>query len=185
MLARLADAGGQFSSLVPLPHPYIVPGGRFREVYYWDSYFTMLGLQEDGQTTLIRHILDNFAYLIGKYGFVPNGNRTYYLTRSQPPFFSLMVGLLAQSEGDSVLVRYQAPLLREYAYWMAGADSLALGQANRTAVKMPSGQVLNRYWDASDQPREESYVEDVTATRTSKQPAATFYRNVRAAAASG
>ncbi|SMB93865.1 Alpha,alpha-trehalase [Hymenobacter roseosalivarius DSM 11622] len=185
VLARPADTGGQFSSLVPLPHPYIVPGGRFREVYYWDSYFTMLGLQESGQTTLIRHILNNFTYLIGKYGFVPNGNRTYYLTRSQPPFFSLMVGLLAQSQGDTTMVRYQAPLLREYAYWMAGADSLAVGQANRTVVKMPSGQVLNRYWDASDQPREESYAEDVTAARESKQPAAVFYRNVRAAAASG
>ncbi|MBC6608438.1 alpha,alpha-trehalase TreF [Hymenobacter sp. BT188] len=185
VLARPADAGEQISSLVPLPHPYIVPGGRFREVYYWDSYFTMLGLQEDGQFALIRQILNNFSYLIGKYGFVPNGNRTYYLTRSQPPFFSLMVGLLAQSQGDTVLVRYQEPLLREYAYWMAGADSLAVGQADRTVVKMPSGQVLNRYWDASDQPREESYVEDVTAAKLSSQPAATFYRNVRAAAASG
>lgn len=185
VLARPADTGGQFSSLVPLPHPYIVPGGRFREVYYWDSYFTMLGLQESGNTTLIRHILDNFAYLIGQYGFVPNGNRTYYLTRSQPPFFSLMVNLLAQSQGDTVLLRYQAPLLREYAYWMAGADSLAVGQADRTVVKLPSGQVLNRYWDASDQPREESYVEDVTAARQSQQAAPVFYRNVRAAAASG
>jgi alpha,alpha-trehalase len=185
VLARPADVGGQFSSLVPLPHPYIVPGGRFREVYYWDSYFTMLGLQESGRIMLIRHILDNFAYLIGQYGFIPNGNRTYYLTRTQPPFFSLMVSLLAQSQGDTVLTRYQAPLLREYAYWMAGADSVPAGQAYRAVVKLPTGQVLNRYWDASDQPREESYMEDVTTARESQQAAPVFYRNVRAAAASG
>jgi alpha,alpha-trehalase len=96
-----------------------------------------------------------------------------------------MVSLLAQSQGDTVLTRYQAPLLREYAYWMAGADSVPAGQAYRAVVKLPTGQVLNRYWDASDQPREESYMEDVTTARESQQAAPVFYRNVRAAAASG
>ena len=78
---------GAGSSLLPLPNPYIVPGGRFREVYYWDSYFTMLGLKESGETETIRNMIDNFAYLINTYGHIPNGNRSYYLSRSQPPFF--------------------------------------------------------------------------------------------------
>ena len=187
VLQRQPDAGQQASSsLLPLPHPYIVPGGRFREVYYWDSYFTMLGLAESHRTSVMRNMVDNFAYLLDTYGFIPNGNRTYYLTRSQPPFFSLMVQLLARQEGGlKTLPRYQPQLLREYAYWMAGADALKPGTAARRAVRMPHGELLNRYYDGSDQPREESYAEDVAAAKLSKQAPARFYRNVRAAAASG
>ncbi|TGE26766.1 alpha,alpha-trehalase TreA [Hymenobacter metallicola] len=174
-----------YSSLLPLPKPYIVPGGRFREVYYWDSYFTMLGLREAHQMALVRSMLDNFAYQIDQYGFIPNGNRTYYLTRSQPPFFSLMVELLAKEQGDTVLLRYQPQLLKEYAYWMAGADSLVRGQAKRRVVRLPGGEVLNRYWDSSQEPREESYAEDVAAAKAANRPAAGFYQDIRAAAASG
>ncbi|RAK67975.1 alpha,alpha-trehalase TreF [Hymenobacter edaphi] len=179
------DSVGRYSSLLPLPRPYVVPGGRFREVYYWDSYFTMLGLRESGRTALIRGMVDNFASLIDRQGFIPNGNRTYYLTRAQPPFFASMVELLAQVQGDSVRLRYQPRLLREYQYWMAGADSLRPGEAARCAVRLPGGEVLNRYWDAGDYAREESYAEDVATARQSPQPAPQFYRNVRAAAASG
>ena len=174
-----------YSSLLPLPRAYIVPGGRFRELYYWDSYFTMLGLRAAGRTALLRDMVDNFAYLLNRYGFIPNGTRTYYLTRSQPPFFAQMVTLLAQAQGDSVLTRYRPALEKEYVYWMAGADSLAPGAAARRVVRMPGGELLNRYWDDSDQPREESYAEDVAAAQQSRQPAPEFYRNVRAAAASG
>src|SRR5439155_797550 len=77
------------------PPPSVAPGGRFREVYYWDSYFTMLGLVASGRTDLVRSMLDNFAYLIRTVGHIPNGNRTYYLSRSQPPFFGAMIGLYA------------------------------------------------------------------------------------------
>jgi len=172
-------------SLLDLPHSYIVPGGRFREVYYWDSYFTMLGLQESHKTKMIENMVGNFAYLIDKYGFIPNGNRTYYLTRSQPPFFSLMVELLSHDDGAKTLVKYQPELLKEYAYWMNGAVGLKKGNASRHVVKLTSGEVLNRYWDASDQPREESYKEDVLSAKQSKEAAPVFYRNVRAAAESG
>ncbi|MCC3156305.1 alpha,alpha-trehalase TreF [Hymenobacter sp. 15J16-1T3B] len=179
------DSVGRYSSLLPLPRPYVVPGGRFREVYYWDSYFTMLGLRESGRVDLIRGMVDNFASLIDRQGFIPNGNRTYYLTRSQPPFFSQMVELLTQAQGDSVRRRYQPRLLREYQYWMAGADSLRPGEARRCAVRLPGGEVLNRYWDAGDYAREESYAEDVATAKQSPQAPPVFYRHVRAAAASG
>jgi alpha,alpha-trehalase len=92
-------------SLIHLPHPYIVPGGRFREVYYWDSYFTMLGLKESGRWNIVQNMVDNFAYLIDTYGYIPNGNRTYYLGRSQPPFFSLMVSLLNEHR-QGTLIKY-------------------------------------------------------------------------------
>ena len=179
------DSLAQFRSLVPLPRPYLVPGGRFREVYYWDSYFTMLGLAEANKGPLLRDITDNFAYLIGRFGFVPNGNRTYYLTRSQPPFFARMVQLLARDRGNAELLRYRPALEAEYRYWMLGSATLKPGTAAHRAVRLPNGALLNRYWDESDQPREESFAEDVAAAKKSKQPPAQFYRNVRAAAASG
>ncbi|MBU7578467.1 MAG: hypothetical protein KAF40_10425 [Flavihumibacter sp.] len=87
VLRRQPDTAVKGSSLLPLPHPYIVPGGRFREIYYWDSYFTMLGLKESREFEIMENMIDNFAYLINTYGHIPNGNRTYYLSRSQPPFF--------------------------------------------------------------------------------------------------
>jgi alpha,alpha-trehalase len=183
--ADAADSLAAFGSLLPLPKPSLVPGGRFREVYYWDSYFTMLGLAEAGRGQLVKDMADNFAFLIGRYGFIPNGNRSYYLTRSQPPFFARMVQLLAQERGNGELLRYRPALEAEYRYWMQGAETLKPGTAARRAVRLPTGAVLNRYWDDSDQPREESYAEDVAAAKRSKQPPAQFYRHVRAAAASG
>jgi alpha,alpha-trehalase len=180
-----ADSLAAYRSLLPLPKPYLVPGGRFREVYYWDSYFTMLGLAEAGKGQLLKDITDNFAYLIGRYGFIPNGNRSYYLTRSQPPFFASMVNLLAQDRGNGELLRYRPTLEAEYRYWMRGGEQLKPGTAARRVVRLPNGALLNRYWDDSAQPREESYAEDVAAAKHSQQPAAQFYRNVRAAAASG
>ncbi|WP_345949423.1 alpha,alpha-trehalase TreF [Mucilaginibacter sp. PAMB04274] len=173
------------TTLLPLPHAYIVPGGRFREVYYWDSYFTMLGLEEARQFVLIESVVKNFAYLIDKHGHIPNGNRTYYLTRSQPPFFALMVQLLAKHKGVKTLTTYQSQLIKEYQYWMQGSEALKAGKAYAHVVRMADGSLLNRYWDASTQPREESYREDVLAARQTKQNKAEFYRNIRAAAESG
>ncbi len=85
-----------WSSLLALPQAYIVPGGRFSETYYWDSYFSMLGLAESGRNDLLKCMADNFAWLIERYGHIPNGNRTYYLSRSQPPVFALMVELFEE-----------------------------------------------------------------------------------------
>ncbi|MGN6637465.1 MAG: trehalase family glycosidase, partial [Mucilaginibacter sp.] len=182
---RRHDTIPKYSSLLPVPHDFIIPGGRFRETYYWDSYFTMLGLQESHKTQIIENKIGNFAYLIDKYGFIPNGTRTYYLTRSQPPFFSMMLDLLAKDDGEQVVVKYQPELVKEYEFWMRGAEKLKPGQAYRNSVRMPDGEILNRYWDESDLPREESYKKDVTAAKLTKQKPGDFYRNIRAAAESG
>ena len=185
VLYRKHDTVSKYSSLIPLPNDFVVPGGRFRETYYWDSYFTMLGLQESHQTQIIHNMIGNFAYMLDKYGFIPNGTRTYYLTRSQPPFFSMMLDLLAKDEGEQVIAKYQPELLKEYAFWMNGAGKLKPGQAYRMVVRMQDGEIMNRYWDDSDKPREESYKKDVDAGKLTKQKLNDFYRNIRAAAESG
>ncbi|MEM6345567.1 MAG: alpha,alpha-trehalase TreF [Bacteroidota bacterium] len=174
-------------SLISLPEPYIVPGGRFREVYYWDSYFTMLGLQvSDNAQPMVRHMVNNFAHIINEVGFIPNGNRTYYLTRSQPPFFSLMVRLLAEMEGDSVLAEYLNPMELEYLFWMDGTGMLHPNRPTyKHLVQMPDGELLNRYWDAGTTPRPESYREDVELAEAAGGAAEDVYLDIRAAAASG
>lgn len=186
VLKRNPDTATKFpTSLLPLPKPYIVPGGRFREIYYWDSYFTMLGLQKAGKTEIMKDMIDNFAYLINKYGFIPNGNRSYYLTRSQPPFFAAMVQLLTQHNSANKISDYKEVLEKEYNFWMKGASQLNNGQAANHVVKLIDGTILNRYYDAGDQPREESYREDYEAAKLTKQQPSVFLRNVRSAAESG
>ena len=178
VLTRSTVEVEKWDSLLPLPKPYVVPGGRFREVYYWDSYFTMLGLAESGHWDKVEDMVANFAAEIDAWGHIPNGNRTYYLSRSQPPFFSFMVSLLATHDGDQVLKTYQPQLEKEYRYWMAGADALAPGSADKRAVRMADGALLNRYWDDSDTPRPESWLDDVkTAKSNPNRPATEIYRD--------
>ncbi|EKY3998576.1 alpha,alpha-trehalase [Enterobacter roggenkampii] len=186
VLTRTTDkASNKWDSLLPLPKPYVVPGGRFREVYYWDSYFTMLGLAESDHWDKISDMVDNFAYEIDTFGHIPNGNRSYYLSRSQPPFFSLMVELLATHDSDA-LKKYRPQMEKEYAYWMDGVDTLQPGQANKRVVKLDDGAILNRYWDDRDTPRPESWLDDVnTAKSNPNRPATEIYRDLRSAAASG
>lgn len=189
VLTRKPDEDATHSTLLPLPHPYIVPGGRFGEVYYWDSYFTMLGLAQSERWDMIRNMVSNFAYLIDKIGHIPNGNRTYYISRSQPPFFSLMVELLAEHEGEAVLHEFLPQLEAEYAFWMQGKDALHEDfEAHRHVVRMADGAYLNRYWDDANTPRPESYHEDVELAHHASQHGANtdeMYRHLRAAAESG
>lgn len=185
VLRREPDSLIEGSSLLPLPHPYIVPGGRFREIYYWDSYFTMLGLKESGETAMIENMVKNFAYLIDTYGHIPNGNRSYYLGRSQPPFFAAMVQLLMSVKDEKVLTEYLPVLQKEYGFWMDGADKLKPGQAYRRVVMLQDGTVLNRYWDDSNVPRQESYREDVETANRSGRNKIEMYKQFRAGAESG
>src|SRR5437016_4006964 len=186
VLTRPPDTPDVRSTLIPLPNPYVVPGGRFREVYYWDSYFTMLGLIASGRTDLVKSMLDNFAYLIRTVGHIPNGNRTYYLSRSQPPFFAAMVGLYARATDTAQALRYLDALEAEHAFWMDGAERLAPGEAYRRVVKLRDGSVLNRYWDDGPQPRPESFREDYELGQTlPEERRQLFYRNVRATGESG
>lgn len=197
VLTRAPDEPRPGSSLIALPRSYIVPGGRFREIYYWDSYFTMLGLAASGRIDAIQDMVDNFAFLIDRLGFVPNGNRSYYGTRSQPPLFALMVELLAEVKQDQgILAGYVDALEREYEFWMAGCEDIGPGEKSglvaRRVVAAHGGLVngfvsgfVNRYRDDSDGPRPESYAEDVALARTCQRDAAHVYRDVRSACESG
>ena len=145
----------------------------------------MLGLVESGRHDLVLHMVRDFASLIDKYGHVPNGTRTYYLSRSQPPFFYAMVGLLSPKDPAASYSRYLPQLRREYAFWMQGEKNLRAGTAHRRVVSLPDGAVLNRYWDDADTPRDESYREDTGLAQHSGRIPAQLYRDVRAAAESG
>ncbi|MEM9930491.1 MAG: alpha,alpha-trehalase TreF [Bacteroidota bacterium] len=185
VLTRQPDAATD-GSLIPLPYPYIVPGGRFGEIYYWDSYFTMLGLAVDGELDMMENMVRNFAYLIDEVGFIPNGNRTYFLTRSQPPFFACMVELLAQYRGDDILAEFYPQLQKEYAFWMAGLDELAKdGDATQHVVRLADGAILNRHYDHGAIPRDESYREDLETAAENDRPDAVIYRELRAGCESG
>ncbi|MDH3711411.1 MAG: alpha,alpha-trehalase TreF [Cyclobacteriaceae bacterium] len=187
-LTRQADATSNSGSLLPLPYPYVVPGGRFREVYYWDSYFTMLGLLKSNQDSLTISMIKNFAHLIDENGFIPNGNRTYYLGRSQPPFFSLMVMLWAQHLGDErQILNFLPQMKKEYAFWMEGQEELtADNPAMKRVVRLEDGTILNRYWDNYAEPRPESYKEDFElAEHYPESQREQVYRDLRAGAESG
>jgi alpha,alpha-trehalase len=184
-LTRSTTSAPAFASLLSLPQPYVVPGGRFREIYYWDSYFTMLGLEQSGRHDLVQDMVGDFAYLIDTYGHVPNGTRSYYLSRSQPPFFFEMVALLSADDPAGAFAQYLPQLKREYAFWMAGAAGLRRGSAHRRVVALDDGSILNRYWDDRDTARDEAYREDSELERTSGRPARQLFRDIRAAAESG
>ena len=179
LLGKPPIAQPEGSSALTLPAAFVVPGGRYQEFYYWDTYFTMLGLKANRQQAMIDSMLANFVSLIERYGHIPNGTRTYYLSRSQPPYFALMLDL--SEDRDPALARRRlAALKAEHAYWMAGSACLKAGFACRHVVRMPDGSLLNRYWDARDTPRDESYAED--RATAAPRAAGEVNRDLRAAA---
>ena len=138
VLLKKLEAQSPHDTLITLPHPHIVPGGRFREMYYWDTYFTSLGLLTSGRIDIVKDQVDNLASLINTYGYIPNGNRIYYLTRSHPPFFSHLLALLEDAGEKACALSYFPQLEKEYAFWK-----------NRET-----------YSDTSDAPRPEAYNAD-------------------------
>ncbi|MBF0440978.1 MAG: alpha,alpha-trehalase TreF [Oligoflexales bacterium] len=177
-----------FGSRILLPHPYVVPGGRFNEMYYWDSYFTMLGLMASGKEELVHSMLLDYKFLIEQYGHIPNATRSYLLSRSQPPVLSLMVSLLADKRGSSVFHEFAEVLEKEHAFWTEGTFKFAKSSdfsGRGHLVHMPDDSVLNRYWDELTEPRPESFREDVELAAKSTADKKTLYRDVRAACESG
>lgn len=171
-------------TLLKLPKPYIVPGGRFNEFFYWDSYFIMLGLQVSGRVEMMKNIVENCSYLIRNIGFVPNASRTHFLSRSQPPYFSLMLDLLAESTVDeNVYIEYYDTLEKEYEFWMDGEEGLKNDTQSKRVLKTYNGDILNRYYDAENTPRPESYLIDIEDHENA--PGEEFYRSIRSGCESG
>ena len=141
-----------FSSFV-LPHPFIVPGGRFREAYYWDTLWIIDGLLISGMHNTVLGMLRNFFFLIDLLGFVPNGGRIYYSSRSQPPLLTRMVDAYVEATGDTAIIAEALPYLdKEYAFWMR--ERVVLVEVAGTPHS------LNVFRVPTNVPRPESYYED-------------------------
>jgi alpha,alpha-trehalase len=174
-------------SLIALPNAYVVPGGRFSEQFYWDSYFIMLGLAADERWYTIEGMMKNYAYMMRKFGFIPTANRTYFLSRSQPPLFSQMVRLLARHKGRRrTFIEYLPYMLLEYRFWMKGQRRLDKyeNRAYARVVQMKNGIILNRYYDNKTTPRPESLREDLETAGTAEAKER-LYLHLRAGAESG
>lgn len=184
-LTRASNQVSPFDSALELPRPFVVPGGRFRELYYWDSYFTMLGLGLSGRQDLVEDMIQNFGSMIDRYGHIPNGSRTYYLSRSHPPVFYLMAALSHDQSHVARGVRLEW-MRREHRFWMSGEDGLLPCTEHRRVVRLADGSTLNRYWDDRALPRDESWAEDVAlASKADGRLPSDLWRDVRAAAESG
>ena len=129
--------------LLYLPRPYVVPGGRFNEMYGWDSYFIQMGLLRDGELTLAKDMADNFLYEIRHYGKVLNANRTYYLTRSQPPFLTEMLLAVDRCTGDRKWLESSIPAIEQYYHYWTSEPHLTPETG------------LSRYFDTGDGPAPE------------------------------
>ncbi|KAJ1883267.1 hypothetical protein H4R99_000590 [Coemansia sp. RSA 1722] len=173
---------GCVSSMLPLKYHFVVPGGRFREIYYWDTYFTLEGLLRSGLVSVAKSNIRDLLDFVDMYGFVPNGARVYYLDRSQPPMLTLMVKLYYEHTQDEDFLKEAIPrLIREHKYWI---DNHSVAVDTADGVK----HMLNRYIVNTDQPRPESYSADyLLAHNTSSDPArqAAVYADIAAGAESG
>ena len=104
--------------LLYLPRPYVVPGGRFNEMYGWDSYFIQVGLLRDDQLGDASDLVENFLYEMEHYGTILNANRTYFLSRSQPPFLTRMILAVYEKTRDNAWLRGTLPAIeRYYRFW--------------------------------------------------------------------
>jgi alpha,alpha-trehalase len=129
--------------LLYLPRPYVVPGGRFNEMYGWDSFFIQMGLLRDGELDLARDMANNLLYEVREYGKVLNANRTYYLTRSQPPFLTPMILAVYQRTQDRKWLEDSLPWIEKYYRFWTSEPHLTAETG------------LSRYFDTGDGPAPE------------------------------
>ncbi|KAH7719280.1 trehalase [Aphelenchoides avenae] len=167
-------------SLIYVPHAFIVPGGRFREYYYWDAYWIIKGLLSIGLHKVSKGMIANLLYLVETYGYVPNGGRVYYLRRTEPPLLAAMVYEYYNATQDKEFLAYALPLLeKELAFWVL----------NRR-VQVPVGDKvysMYRYRAESNAPRSESYQEDINFAKglTDEEAKQKLWRSLASATESG
>jgi alpha,alpha-trehalase len=184
----------QKSSLISLPNVAIVPGERFRETYYWDTFWVALGLLECDMFSTATGVIRNLLYMVERFGFVPNGSRVYYLNRSQPPVLATAVRAVYEKTRDIDLLKYAVPLLQREHVYMTKPEKCV----NVVSQKTGNLHTLSRYWAYTEKPRPESYREDLhTAqefcelfcnkidSKESDQLRADLFRDIASAAESG
>ncbi|XP_034949045.1 trehalase isoform X2 [Chelonus insularis] len=167
-------------SIIYVPNPVIIPGGRFREFYYWDSYWIIKGLLLSEMTNTVRGMLTNFVSIVEQYGFIPNGGRIYYTMRSQPPMLMPMVKVYLDATNDIEWLRENLWLLeKEFNFWMV----------NRTVEVQKNDRIytLAIYNENSSGPRPESYREDESIGRGMRtdEERDNYYKELKSAAESG
>ncbi|KAK1258408.1 putative trehalase [Acorus gramineus] len=169
-------------TLLPLPGPLVVPGSRFREVYYWDSYWVIRGLLASKMYDSAKAIVNNLISLIDVYGFVLNGSRAYYSNRSQPPLLSAMVFEIFSRTGDLDFIKKCLPsLLKEHHFWNSGIHKLTFQDSQGKKHS------LSRYYAMWNKPRPESATMDKESASKLQTISAkeSFYRELASAAESG
>lgn len=179
-MKKSVQAEQELYSIIWVPNPVIVPGGRFREFYYWDSYWIVQGLLHSEMTTTVKGMLENFLYIVETYGHIPNGGRVYYIERSQPPLLIPMVKLYADHTGDKTFIEQHIKIMEtEFHYWIEN-HSKEIEVDGKTYK-------LAAYGDMSYGPRPESYSEDIESAALfhEQEKKEAFYSELKAAAESG
>ncbi|KAI6205118.1 Trehalase [Aphelenchoides besseyi] len=164
-------------SILWVSHPFIVPGGRFREAYYWDAYWIIRGLLISGMTETAKLMVYNFATIIKDIGFIPNGLRVYYTNRSQPPMFTPMVYAIYQETQDMEFLTKMMPYMeKEFEFW----------EKNRKfTVESESGVTHEVYFyrTGTSQPRPETMWADLAASEQLDEEDRPFFFHSAASAA--
>ncbi|CAK0785239.1 hypothetical protein CVIRNUC_008445 [Coccomyxa viridis] len=184
-LCRKADATAcSASSLLPMSGYFFVPGQRFRELYYWDSFWVVKGLLVSSMQESAKVVVSNLIGLLKTYGFVPNGSRSYYLNRSQPPLLSHMVAAVYDNTGDMAFLQSAFSALQlEHKYWTSPPKRLRVTDARQ---RTPAVHSLARYYAETTEPRPEGYRKDVEAAAgLSGTAAKEKYREIATTAESG
>lgn len=175
MIADVAINPEQYS-IIHVDHPVIVPGGRFREFYYWDSYWIVRGLLLSQMDKTTRGMLENFLSIVDRFGFIPNGGRIYYSMRSQPPLLCGMIkSYIDATKNIEFAMNSVETLEKEFQHFM-----------NNYVVEV-NGHQLAAYGFKSAGPRPESYREDVISAEIFEKESdkQDFYQELKAAAESG
>ncbi|WCJ26572.1 Trehalase [Euphorbia peplus] len=172
----------ELHTLLPLPEPVIIPGSRFTEVYYWDSYWVIRGLLASKMYDTATSIVTNLISLVNTYGYVLNGARAYYTNRSQPPLLSAMVFEIYNRTKDMKFAKEALPsLIKEHQFWNS--------EVHKVIIKDAQGHnhTLNRYYAMWNKPRPESFIMDQNSSSklSNSSEKQKFYRNVASAAESG
>ncbi|KAL4712563.1 hypothetical protein ACJJTC_007579 [Scirpophaga incertulas] len=167
-------------SIIYVDHPFIVPGGRFREFYYWDSYWIIKGLLLSEMHQTAKGMVSNFLDIVERHGFIPNGGRIYYAMRSQPPLLIPMMKLVMEDTGDTdFLAEHIHTLDKEFDFWIK----------NHTVEIEHEGHIykLSRFIDQSQGPRPESFKEDIDVAENldNDEKKEELYAELKAAAESG
>ncbi|XP_031389187.1 probable trehalase isoform X2 [Punica granatum] len=169
-------------TLIPVPNPLVIPGSRFREAYYWDSYWVIRGLLASKMYETAKAVVKNLIYLANRYGYVLNGARAYYTNRSQPPLLSAMVREIYDATHDLELVKISLQaLLNEYEFWNSGKHKVTIQDAEGRI------HTLSRYYAKWDKPRPESSTTDKESASklSSASEKANLYWELASAAESG